>query len=126
MEIVALELILWVGLIFFFWALKDGLGQVESEIETIGLLNKRKPDAQLNEAFCYACPEKMIEPIGSFAGTPIHAYAVIEGKNYRFDHVYPSNKAIFLRQGQCCIAPGLIYMACDDLHLKANEEIMTH
>lgn len=128
MEIIALELILWAGLIFFFWALKDNLEQVESEIEAIGLFNKRKPDAQANKNFCYACPEKMLDPIGSYKGVPIHAYAVIEGRNYRFDHVCPSDDAAALRLSQRCVAPGLIYIDCDDGDLSPppNEKITTH
>lgn len=113
MDFVIIELLLWAGLIFFFWVLKDNLGRMESDIETIELFNRDKI-ANSSRNVLYARPDKVIEPIGSYQDAQIYRYAIINGKNYQFDHVFPSGKPAPLQQGQRCLAPGLVYTECSD------------
>lgn len=111
MDLVLLELILWVGLIFFLWALKDGLGGVELDIETASDGKERGQRMPPTPAF--AQPENVLDPIGSYAEHPIYRYAVINGKRYCFDHVLPSGGASHQQEGERWIAPGLVYVECE-------------
>jgi len=113
MDFALIELILWAGLIFFFWALKDILGRVESDINEIAA-HKHRRTSRLALPFAYARPEKMLDPIGSYKGQQIYRYAIINGKNYQFDHILPSGYPVDAVEGECCIAPGLVYVACGD------------
>ena len=36
MNVMLIELLLWVCLLLFFWAMKDGLNNIESDIESLG------------------------------------------------------------------------------------------
>ncbi|WP_334187166.1 hypothetical protein [Noviherbaspirillum sp.] len=112
MDLILIELVLWGGLLFFFWALKDGLGSVESEIESAGLLNARgsASDAAVREIFAQA--ENLREPIGSYGGAPIHRYAEIGGQSYQFDRICPDPKKVHFESEERCLAPGLVYIPC--------------
>lgn len=110
MDIILIELVLWGGLLFFFWALKDGLGSVESEIESAGLLNARRAAREAGNRETFAQAQNLREPIGSYGGTPIHRYAVIEGQSYQFDRVSPDPKKEHFETDERCIAPGLVYI----------------
>lgn len=110
MDIVLLELILWAGLAFFFWALKDNLGHVEADIDAAAALKRRSIEHARKHGF--ACPEQVSEPIGSYQGCPIYRIAVIDGKRYQFDHILPAGKLPAAEAGCCCLAPGLVYVAC--------------
>jgi hypothetical protein len=106
-EIILIELLLWAGLIFFFWALKDGLNHVESELESQGL--GAGINATPASASNFDRAEKVSEPIGRYCDAPIYRYAVIGGKNYQFVHILPSGLLSTLDAGERCLAPGLVY-----------------
>jgi hypothetical protein len=120
MDFVIIELLLWVGLIFFFWVLKDNLGRMESDIETVELFNRHKIAASSGNV-PYARPDKVIDPIGSYQDAQIYRYAIINGKNYQFDHVFPFGKPASLQQGQRCLAPGLVYTECTDSDIETGK-----
>jgi hypothetical protein len=106
MDIVLIELVLWAGLIFFLWVLKDTLGNFESELDRAAI-NKagaaRKPGVTR--------PERLYEPIGSFGGATIFRYAVIDGERYEFEYASSGGPDISLDTNQRYIAPGLVYLA---------------
>jgi hypothetical protein len=117
MDLVVIELVLWAALIFFFWALKDSLSRLESDIEAAGLLPARKTKAP-SKSCPYARPDKVIDPIGSYRDAQIYRYAIIKGKTYQFDHVCPPEEPLVLQEGQCWLTPGLVYVetAWNDAH----------
>jgi hypothetical protein len=113
MDLVLIELLLWGGLVFFFWALKDGLGHVESDIESLGLLNNPRAAAQPSSGVRYVHPERLLDPIGSYQDAPIHRYAIIDGRKYQFDRVCPAQSGMTLDTDERCVAPGLVYRECE-------------
>jgi hypothetical protein len=106
MNIVLIELVLWAGLIFFLWVLKDTLGNLESEIDRSA---SSKADAAGRQVV--ARPERLYEPIGSYGGTTIFRYAVIDGERYEFDYASAAWPDISLGANQRYIVPGLVYSA---------------
>lgn len=115
MDLVLIELILWGGLVFFFWALKDSLGHVESDIESLGLFNNNARQAMASASgIRYAQPQQVMEPIGSYQGMQIHRYAIIGGHKYLFDRVCPANCVVTIEPDERCVVPGLVYRECDD------------
>ena len=114
MDFVFLELLCWAGLIFFFWALKDGLGHVESDIEAMGVFPGMKSALQSRVAPHFVQPECVKEPIGSYQGATIHRYAMIEGRTYQFDRVCPPGSGMKLDTDERFVVPGLIYQECRD------------
>ncbi|MDB5839927.1 MAG: hypothetical protein JWQ23_1879 [Herminiimonas sp.] len=113
MEFVILEIILWAGLIFFFWTLRDGLSRVENELEESARLRSQQ-FAMTGTSACYAHPDRLIDLIGTYKDAPIYRLAIIQGKNYQFDYVLPGEKPVVLKDGQRCLAPGLVYAECRD------------
>jgi hypothetical protein len=111
MDLVFLELLCWGGLLFFFWALKDGLGRVENDIESFGLFNLR-PTMSAAGGRQYYRPEQVSEPIGSYRDAQIYRYIVIDGRTYQFDRVLPPESKAALQQDERCVAPGLVYLEC--------------
>jgi hypothetical protein len=111
MDLLMIEVVLWVGLLFLFWALKDGLGRVESDLESLGLLNSSR---RAGEAIRhYAQPDQLLEPIGSYKDEPIYRYAYINGLRYQFDRVRPAETAGTLNEEERYLQPGLVYVRCD-------------
>ena len=108
MDIVLIELVLWAGLIFFLWVLKDTLGNLESELDRATM---QKAGAGAAHRRGPAKPERLYEPIGSYGGTTIFRYAVIDGETYEFDHASSVGPDGALPPHQRYIAPGLIYSA---------------
>lgn len=106
MNIVLIELVLWAGLIFFLWVLKDTLGNFESEIDHSA---PGKAGAAGKQAV--SRPERLYEPIGSYGGTTIFRYAVIDGERYEFDYASAAWPDISLGANQRYIVPGLVYSA---------------
>ena len=107
MDIVLIELVLWAGLIVFLWILKDTMSNLESEIDRATAINKA---AALQEP-SVAKPERLYEPIGSYGGTTIYRYAVIDGSRYEFDYASSAGPDLSLGADQRYIAPGLVYSA---------------
>jgi hypothetical protein len=117
MEIILIELLLWAGLIFFFWALKDGLSNVESDLEMLGF---NAPGSTSSPRLRYDRPERVSEAIGTYQGAQIYRYATFSGENYVYDHVVPASAAITLEEGQRCLEPGLVYVRCEDRAVQPN------
>lgn len=112
MDLVLIELLLWGGLIFFFWALKDGLGSVETDIESMGLIKNAKVAGVPAQLGRFARAEQMEDLIGSYMGKDIYRYAMIGGKRYRFDRVHPPSMMLALEADERFIDPGLVYQEC--------------
>lgn len=110
MEIALLEIVLWAGLIFFFWVLKENLGKVETDLEKheaerlLAARNKSVPD--------FKSPERLFEPIGYYRDAPIYRFAIISGRCYCFESVCPIGP-FSLTADQACLQPGLLYVACE-------------
>jgi hypothetical protein len=117
MEIILIELLLWGGLIFFFWALKDGLGNVESDLEMLGF---NAPRSTSPPGLRYDRPERVSEAIGTYQGAQIYRYATFSGESYMYDHVLPAAAALTLEDNQRCLEPGLVYVRCDDRPAQFN------
>lgn len=111
MDLVLLELILWVGLLFFFWALKDGLGRVESEIESLGVTAGRQAYVAGTNTSAWR-PEKVAERIGTYRDMPIFRYVMIKDQTYQFDRVCPPECREDVDQDERYVAPGLVYQQC--------------
>lgn len=111
MNVMLIELLLWGCLLLFFWALKDGLSNVESDIESMGLLRRTPPE---QAGLRYSRPQTVAEPIGSYRDEPIYRYAVIEGRAYQFDRICVGDNAATLNDDERCIPPGLVYLECSD------------
>lgn len=108
MEVILIELLLWAGLIFFFWALRDGLSQVDSELESKGQGGGIVSIPMSLTGFDRA--EKVSEPIGRYRDAAIYRYAVIGGKNYQFAHILPYESLLTLHADERCLSPGLVYV----------------
>ena len=107
MEMVAIELILWLGFGLLLWALKDSLQKIESDLRHYRL--GRVGSDTLNR-IQMAKPQRLMEPMGQYLDQPIYRYAIIDGRHYRSDHVCPRELTTTqLPQTQRWIAPGLIY-----------------
>jgi hypothetical protein len=109
-DILLLQLILWFGMLFLIWALKDSLGGVESTIDNAG--DPPRPPFESPAEFRFSRAEQVREPIGSYDGAQIFRYARIEGKNYQFEHICVNGQPAPLGEGQRCLAPGLVYSEC--------------
>lgn len=111
MDLVLLEIICWGALLFFFWALKEGLGHVESDIESLGLASAGR---QMHHAgqIRFHRPERVEEPIGTYRDAPIFRYAVFLGRTYQFDRVCPPEAALRVDPDERWVAPGLVYQEC--------------
>jgi hypothetical protein len=112
MDLVLIELILWVGLLFFFWALKEGLGHVESDIESLGLARNGARGIQGSKRLHYYRPERVAEQIGSYRDAPIFRYAQIQGNAYQFDRICPIDSGMTVDDEERCVHPGLVYQEC--------------
>lgn len=120
MDLFIIEIVCWAGLLFFFWALKDGLSRVESDIEAIGILSTKKMAFRTGAiAFCKA--EQAKERIGTFCDEPIFRYVTIEGRTYQFDRVFPPGTGVNLSEDERCVAPGLVYLECQKLENPAPQ-----
>lgn len=111
MELVLIEIILWVGLAFFLWVLRDNLANVESELQEARALKAREIAARAWQRR-FVDPEQRVEPIGLYEDTMIHRYVVVDGRRYRFDYVSPPGMTPSIGKDQCCIAPGIVYRLC--------------
>lgn len=114
MDFVFLELLCWGGLIFFFWALKDGLGHVESDIEAMGVFPGVRRTMHMGARPHFVQPERVMDPIGSYQGATIHRYAMIEGRAYQFDRICPLENGVKIESDERFVVPGLVYQECRD------------
>ena len=107
MELMAIDLILWLGFGVLLWVLKDSFKNIQTDLR-----NHRQPLRPRAEAkpTSIATPQRLIDPIGQYLDRPIHRYAIIDGRHYRFDHVCSKEMAIRLTETQRWIAPGLEYI----------------
>jgi len=107
MDFLLIELILWGGLLFLFWALKDGLEQVESDIKSSRVPTKLDGHSE------YALPEAVSDRIGTYRDKPIFRYAIIKGRDYQYDRIRFVDDHSRLKENECCVEPGLVYVKCD-------------
>ncbi|MDB5728517.1 MAG: hypothetical protein JWQ00_1722 [Noviherbaspirillum sp.] len=110
MDVLLIELVLWGGLLFFFWALKDGLGRIETDLDALGLLDTGQQSLDATPGFVQ--PDSMLEPIGRYQDELIYKYAVVNDQHYRFDRVQPKPPQGRLHEGELYVRPGLIYVPC--------------
>jgi hypothetical protein len=124
MYTIILEIILWAGLLFFFWTLRDHLGRIEERLEETRMerSRQRRPvPGEPEEAGKAATrdsrfiePEYLFEPLGTWEGHLIHRYAMIDGQTYEFDSILPPGLR-FERPVNCRILqPGLVYVRCPE------------
>ncbi|HZW14344.1 MAG TPA: hypothetical protein VFF81_14290 [Noviherbaspirillum sp.] len=121
MDLVLIELVLWIGLLFFFWALKEGLGHVESDIESLGMLPNARHSFNTSSQTQFVRPERVAELIGTYRDAHIYRYAIIHGRVYQFDRVCPPESKMALNEEECCVAPGLVYQASSLQRLPAEK-----
>jgi hypothetical protein len=114
MNVMLIELLLWICLLLFFWAMKDGLNNIESDIESLGLLHNSHRALPTQQETRYSRPQTMAEPIGSYRGEQIYRYVVIEGRRYQFDRICAAESAETINDGERCIEPGLVYLECQE------------
>ena len=113
MKVVLIELLLWGCLLLFFWAMKDGLNDVESDIESRGLV-RNLSSCHSAQHHVHCCrPQSVMEPIGHYRGKQIYQYAVIDGRRYQFDRVWTSDGVTTIDESERCVEPGLVYCECD-------------
>lgn len=106
MEILLIELILWAGLAFLFWVMKDNMDGVESEIDSnaMGQAGNQRLSVHFDQA------EQLTEPIGTYLNAPIYRHARIDGKDYEFSYAFPyDGGAVRLSAGERYLKPGLVY-----------------
>lgn len=106
MELVAIDVILWVIFGLLLWVIKHNVQTMEADLRHYRLHQSREVSARRSEI---ATPQRLIEPIGRYLGQPIFHYAIIDGKHYRFDFVCPKERMPPLSGSQRFIAPGLVY-----------------
>jgi len=107
MELIAIDLILWLGFGLLLWVLKDSFKNIQSDLR-----HYRQPLRPRAELKCdaIATPQRLIDPIGQYLDQPIYRYAIIDGRHYSFDHVCSKEMVTRLTETQRWIAPGLVYV----------------
>lgn len=115
METIVIELLLWAGLLIFFWAMRDGLGDVESALDDPDL----GTHAHEGEGCQFDQPDTLLDAIGSYLDRPIYRYAVIGGKYYQFIHILTGDAIAAHDERERFLAPGLVYAPCNDAPLVA-------
>ena len=96
--------------------MRDSLANIEREAE---LRERQWRNAQLalqhGRTGRYPVPQRLLNPIGRYDGQPIHEFAIIDGRQYRFAHVCPTPE-LPSSSRDCAhyqwIAPGLVYVEC--------------
>ncbi len=106
MEIAVIEILLWLGFGLLLWALRESLNSVEVELNAAPPTRRPAPLPPPSK------PQKLVGPIGRYADRPIHEFAIIEGRTYRFECVCPRRDANRLACHQRWVAPGLVYAEC--------------
>ncbi len=116
MELLIIETLLWIGFGFLLWAMRDSLTRIEREVE---LCEGRWRAAHLPQLertpTRFPLPQRLLDPIGQYRGQPIHDYAIIEGRRYRFAYVCAPPESLTTvcdHPGHQWVAPGLVYVEC--------------
>jgi hypothetical protein len=107
MELIAIEVILWVVFGLLLWVIKHNVQSMEADLRHSRLQQSRQISPRHS---AIAIPQRLIEPIGRYLGQPIYHYAIIDGKHYQFDFACPKELVTSLSETQRCIAPGLVYI----------------
>jgi hypothetical protein len=110
MSVVVIELLLWGGLIFFLWVLKDTMGKLESDIERSPTARKTAPKNA--HQLVRTRVQRFSDPIGSYRDAPIYRHLVIDGRTYCFEHICACTADTRLEPHQRCVEPGLLYSEC--------------
>ena len=84
MELIAIDLILWLGFGLLLWALKDSFKTIQSDLRNYH--QPLRPRAEVKR-IAIATPQRLIDPIGHYLDQQIYRYAIIEGQHYHFDYV---------------------------------------
>lgn len=109
MELLIIEMLLWIGFGFLLWAMRESLIRIEQEVES------RVPRHASRSAHALPTgdqPQRLIGPIGRYDGQIIHEYAIIDGRGYRFDHVCPVGSSMPATGSRRWVSPGLVYVEC--------------
>ncbi len=108
MSLMIVEMLLWIGFGLVLWAMRDDLMQTESELRRSASATSsgRRSGTEPSQ------PQRVADPIGQYRGRTIHEYALIDGRHYRFEHVWPHSPAGRLAGNQRWVAPGLVYVEC--------------
>lgn len=107
MELIAIDLILWLGFGLLLWALKDSFKTMQSDLRNFRQPLRPRAEAKRD---ALAVPQRLIDPIGHYLDQQIYRYAIIDGRHYRFDHVCSKEMAMCLTETQRWVAPGLVYV----------------
>ncbi len=107
MDLVTIEILLWLGFALMLWALKDSLQDIESQIRDFHTPLSAHGAVRRE---LIATPQNLLEPMGRYLDQMIYRYAVIDGRHYCFDHVCPASMPVRLKDNQRWIAPGLVYV----------------
>jgi hypothetical protein len=105
MELIAIDLILWLGFGLLLWALKDSFKTIKSDLRNYRLPLRPRAEAKTS---LIGTPQRLIDPIGHYLDQQIYRYAIIDGRHYRFDHVCSKEMVARLTETQRWIAPGLV------------------
>jgi hypothetical protein len=100
---------MWACFGLLIWGLRDSLKQVENDIDEQDAVTQSHRIAK-RPRFC--SPQNLIDPIGTYMDSQIYHFAIIEGRHYCFDHVCPADMLKPIGINERCIAPGLVYVAC--------------
>lgn len=120
MELLFIEVIVWLALACLFWALRQNLVDIEQEIQQVQAL-KRREIASLALARRFVRPDAVGEPVGQYQNCPIHDSVVYHGERYRFDYVCPPELKPLLRNDQCYVQPGIVYSRTDSANAERLE-----
>ncbi len=108
MELLIIEMLLWIGFAFLLWAMRESLMRIEQEVESRSLRLSARPAAVPSGEQ----PQRLISPIGRYDGHTIHEYVIINGRGYRFDHICPAGSSVPASGSRRWVAPGLVYVEC--------------
>lgn len=111
METIVIELLLWAGLLVFFWAMRDSLAEIEDDPDQQRRVHPRDNDPAAVE---FDEPETLLDAIGSYLDRPIYRYAIIGGKYYQFIHILTGASLVDHDERERLVAPGLVYAPCQD------------
>jgi len=109
MDMLLMELLLWGGLFFLFWALKDALGSVETDIDAWGVRNDIGVHKSLHPVG-FTTPDEVADVIGSYRDAAIYRYVRVGSERYTFDHIQLVGEEELLLENERCVAPGLVYV----------------